>query len=243
MKTIEEIKTDIINNSYSVELSNGQTIHVDKISSRVAIIVYIKNDRSVYGYDKAFSVRKGDDKQTIIQENGDFSMHIRYPELVNFGKMEDYYAAEDALTEEIADAILRDARPDKEIMAHVEEGPVYEKYKDELDALKAIDETLYTSILTKAYYSKWAYDEFSEEYNRVIRLSNDTERLSKTRFLEDCCQIKIMDMLNMHRHDIRLLMIKFKKKHPEEVAEIVKAICEKWDYVEEYEEWLDDQDL
>ena len=33
MKSVEEIKTEIINNSYPVELSNGQTIYVDRITS------------------------------------------------------------------------------------------------------------------------------------------------------------------------------------------------------------------
>ena len=37
MKSVEEIKTEIINNSYPVELSNGQTIYVDRITSSKAV--------------------------------------------------------------------------------------------------------------------------------------------------------------------------------------------------------------
>ena len=220
MRTIEELEAGIMDNSYSVELSNGQTIYIDKSPGRQSVSVYIKNGKAAYGYENVVSVKKDDDRQAVIQRIENSANHIIYPDLVNFAKIADYHAAKDALKEEIADAILSESKPFKEVMPQIEEGAVYENFKEEMSALKAIDETLYTSILTRTAYYHMNDDEFKH-----------------------FCPFTGENFLNMHRHDIRSLMIKFKKKHPEEVAGIVKAICEKWDYVEEYEEWLDDQDL
>lgn len=223
----EKRKADIINNSYSVELSNGQVIYVDKISSRVAVNVYLENDKYMLGHEKVFSVAKDRDMQDLadgvqglIDEIEFYAMRkIKYPCLIDSNKMEDYHAAEDSLTREIVDAVLRDVKPDKEVMAQVEEGEFYEKIKEEIDGLKAVDETLYTSKLARSAY---------------LTMKDD---------LDHHPHAHGKNPLGMSEADIRLLLFHFKKKHPEEVSEIVKSICEKCVSVKEYAEWLDNQDL
>lgn len=107
MKSVEEIKEEITKNSNSVELSNGQSIYIDRITSNKAVIVYVKDDKNPYGFKKVVSVPKQADKAFIIECIEDYADFIDMPNLVNYSKSEEYNKACSSLIEEIANIILK----------------------------------------------------------------------------------------------------------------------------------------
>lgn len=116
MKSIEEVKAEITNNSNNVTLSNGQSIYIDRITSNKAVIVYVKDEKNPYGFKKVVSVPKQADKAFIIECIEDYADFIDMPNLVNYSKSEEYNKACSSLIEEIADAILNEpTTPEVEI--------------------------------------------------------------------------------------------------------------------------------
>lgn len=114
MKSIEEVKAEITNNSYSITLSNGQTIYIDRITSNKAVIVYIKDEKNPYGFKKVVSVPKAADRDTIIEHIEEYAQ-LDMPSLV--GKsMSEYKNEISSINAEIADAILNEpTTPEVEI--------------------------------------------------------------------------------------------------------------------------------
>ena len=106
MKSVEEIKSEITNNSYPVELSNGQNIYIDRVTSSKVIFAYVKDDTPPYGFRKVVSVSKDLDKKVTIERIEDYADNIKMPLLLNYKSTSEYNNACSFLIEEIANALL-----------------------------------------------------------------------------------------------------------------------------------------
>ncbi len=180
MKSVEEIKTKIINNSYPVELSNGQTIYVDRITSSKVIIAYIKDEKNPYGFKKVVSVSKGSDKENAIEDIKEYIDNIIMPSLIKFETVSAYNQAYSFLIEEIADAILNEPVVE-DIIAEVETGEVYSRFEEEIKEMKQLDAELYNSYITRVYNRKKmdqdfdipSTSDFSFTHHNIIYLINE----------------------------------------------------------------------
>lgn len=114
MKSVEEVKAEITNNSNNVTLSNGQSIYIDRITSNKAVIVYVKDDKNPYGFKKVVSVPKAADRDSMIEHIAEY-IDLDMPSLV--GKsMSEYKNEISSINAEIADAILNEpTTPEVEI--------------------------------------------------------------------------------------------------------------------------------
>ena len=153
MKSLEEIKAEIATNSYPVELSNGQTIYIDRLTSRKAIGVHIKNEKSPYGFDEVVYVSREADKAATIERIEDYANHIEMPELIDYKSMSEYKDACSSLIEEIANAILNEPAIEK-IISKFETGEVYSRFEEEIKELKQLDIELYNSYVNERY-DRW----------------------------------------------------------------------------------------
>lgn len=127
MKSVEEVKAEITNNSNNVTLSNGQSIYIDRITSNKAVIVYVKDEKNPYGFKKIVSVPKAADRDSMIEHIEEYA-DLDMPSLV--GKsMSEYKNEISSINAEIADAILNEPRtPEVEakqsINYEIEEGHI-----------------------------------------------------------------------------------------------------------------------
>lgn len=202
MKSVEEIKTEITNNSYPVELSNGQTIYVDRITSSKVIVAYVKDEKNPYGFRKVVSVSKRSDKENAIEDIKEYADNIIMPSLIKFDSTSAYNQAYSSLIEEIADAILNEPVIE-DIIAEVETGEVYSRFEEEIKEMKQLDAELYNSYITRVYNRK--------------KGDQDSDIPSTSDF-------------SFTHHNIIYLVNELSKKY--NVGDIKKRIEEKWDYVD-----------
>ncbi len=189
MKSIEEIKAEITNNSYPVELSNGQTIYVDRITSSKVITAYIRDEKNPYGFRKVVSVSRKLDRENAIEDIKEYIENIIMPSLIKFETVSAYNQAYSSLIEEIADAILNEPVVE-DIIAEVETGEVYSRFEEEIKEMKRLDAELYNSYITRVYNRKKAdqdFDilptsDFSLTHHNIIYLVN---KLSKKYNIDD----------------------------------------------------------
>lgn len=189
MKSLEEIKAEITNNSYSVELSNGQTVYVDRITSNKTVFVYIKDEKNPQGFKKVVSVPQSADKELVIERIEEYADNIEMPSLINYSTTSECNQACAALIQEIADAILNEPVVE-DIFAEIETGEVYERFQEEIEELKQLDIELYNTYLAGVYHRKKQDEDldfpfltdFSFSHHNIIYLVN---KLSQTHDIKD----------------------------------------------------------
>lgn len=180
MKSVEEIKTEITNNSYPVELSNGQIIYVDRITSSKVIVAYVKDEKNPYGFRKVVSVSRKLDRENAIEDIKEYIENIIMPSLIKFDSTSAYNEAYLSLIEEIADAILNEPSVE-DIVAEVETGEVYSRFEEEIKEMKQLDAELYNSYITRVYNRKKgdqdsdipSTSDFSFTHHNIIYLINE----------------------------------------------------------------------
>lgn len=202
MKSLEEIKTEITNNSYPIELNNGQTIYIDRITSSKVIVAYVKDEKNPYGFRKVVSVSRELDRENAIEDIKEYIENIIMPSLIKFESTSAYNKAYESLIEEIADAILNEPVV-KDIVSEVENGEVYSRFEEEIKEMKQLDAELYNSYITKVYNRK--------------KGNQDSDVSSTSDF-------------SFTHHNIIYLVNALSKKH--NIEDIKKRISEKWDYID-----------
>lgn len=216
MKSVEEIKVEIKRNSYPVELSNGQTIYINKLTSKKAYIVYRKDDKSPYGYTKIVSISKEASREEMIERVQNYEDGIKYPSLLKFKRMEDYNKAYFDLIEEVVDAV-RDEREQEDFIKRFENGEVFNYYKEEIEGLKQIDADVYYSYLQGSFVRK--------KVAHYLDLDEFTPEQFPSPF-----EFGWISMQNK----IRALIYFLRKKYQDNpnLDSIVKRLGEKWKVVE-----------
>lgn len=122
MKSVEEIKAEIINNAYTVELSNGQTLFVDRVSSEKKVFVYLKNEKSVYGFDTVLGISKrflenAEEVKCCVE---DTAKGLNDVLLTDYKSVEEYRAACADLTNEVVSAIIDEPASPEEVVSEKE---------------------------------------------------------------------------------------------------------------------------
>lgn len=206
MKSVEEIKTEITNNSYPIELSNGQTIYIDGITSTKIIIVYVKDEKNPYGFKKVVSVSKDSNKEAVIERIEDYADNIDMPSLINYRSTSECNNACSLLIEEIANAILNEPATEN-VVSQIENGEVYSRFKEEIEEMKQLDSELYSSYLVGVYNRK------KSNVDIDIPATSD---------------------FSFNHNNIRCILFKLSEKYPNNpnIESIKKRIIAKWDLIE-----------
>lgn len=202
MKSLEEIKSEITNNSYPVELSNGQIIYIDRVTSSKVIFAYVKDDKNPYGFRKVVSIPKDLDKKATIERIEDYADNIKMPSLLNYKSTSECNNACSSLIEEIANALLNEPITE-DILSIVETGEVYSRFKEEIESLKKLDIEFYNSYIIGVY-------------NRKKR-NEDPDVPATSDF-------------SLTHHHIMYLLHALSKSH--DIGNIKQRIEKKWDWID-----------